>query len=121
MNQRLMLIPMVIKIVTRWIATLVTKRQTLITTLVTTVTKVIPTHTSRIIFIVTHPPVGEWGTMHFTSNFVQALMQEDRSTKLNTTFKHTLRDCFEQHAEWFTSGNVQAIERRAQSNETNSR
>ena len=38
-------------------------------------------------------------------------MHERRFAKLNTTFKHALRDCFAQHREWFASGDVQSIER----------
>jgi hypothetical protein len=38
-------------------------------------------------------------------------MQEERYAKLNITIKNALRDCFEDYPEWFSRGNVPAIER----------
>jgi len=59
---------------------------------------------------VTPPPVGEWEVMQCSSNFIQERMQEEHFAKLNTILKHALRDCFEQHPEWFSSGDTKAIE-----------
>ncbi len=89
---------------TRWIPTLVTMRQMLIPTLVTTGTKTISLNTTRIILLVINPPVGEGGLTPFTNNFMRAHMQEDRFAKLNMNIKHSLRNCFEQHSEWFALG-----------------
>jgi len=47
----------------------------------------------------------------FTNNFSRVDMHEDRFAKLNTTIKHVLRDCFEQHAASFANGDTRAIER----------